>query len=67
MFEKDFNYPEAHRGHGKDGYILYCIERCNNIYGITPAELDSMKTGTGQKFIAVGKLLIGSKGENNGN
>ena len=27
QLEKDFNYPVAHRGHGKDGYILYCIER----------------------------------------
>lgn len=67
QLEKDFNYPEAHRGHGKDGYILYCIERCNNIHGITPAELDSMMTATGQKFITVGELLSTSKGENNGN
>ena len=67
QLEKDFNYPEAHRGHGKDGYILFCIERCNNIHGITPAELDSMMTATGQKFIAVGELLSTSKGENNGN
>ena len=67
QLEKDFNYPEVHRGHGKDGYILYRIERCNNIHGITPAELDSMMTVKEKRFMAVGELLSGSRRENNGN
>lgn len=67
QLEREFNYPDKRHRHGKNGYILYRVKRCDNIHGIAPAELDQMMTVTGQKFIAIGDLLNSSKEENNGN